>query len=187
MMGRKFRLGVAVATLALGAGLGSSTAVASTGTAQHVAAPTISQTVVVLSDTINFTAVATPSTTGTAGSYTLTSNQCSLTSDGENIVFPCTITLQFNLATLSGTGRVTSADGVVQFAYTLTPTGSGSYTLTGNCATSANLCYEIDSDTGATVQYPANVSGTLTITPIPGTPNLKVTGNISVYESPTAP
>jgi hypothetical protein len=186
MLGRKFRLGVAVAALALGAGLGSGTAAAGTGAAQRTAAPTINQTAVVLSDTITFSGVATP--VAVAGSYTLTSNQCSLTSDGEPIVFPCTITLKFSLATLLGTGQVNSGDGAVTWGFKLTPTGGGNFNMTSNCATSAQSCYETESEGGVTYVYPiATVSGTLTITPIPGTPNLKVTGRINVFESPTSP
>ena len=187
MLGRKFGLGVAAATLALGTGLGSGAAMASAGPAQSTAAPTISQTVVVLSDTINFSGTAVP--TGVVGAYSLMSNQCSLTSDGEPVVFPCTITLQFNLNTLVGTGHVTSADGVVQWAFKLVPMGVvNTYSMMSTCSTgAANACYEIDSDGPASVQYPATVSGTVTIAPTPGTALLKVTGKLSVYESPTAP
>jgi len=178
-------VGVAIATLALGAGLGSGAAAASAGAAQRAAAPTISQAVVVLSDTITFTGVATPVTP--AGSYVLTSSQCSLTSDGEPVVFPCTITLKFSMATLLGTGQVNSADGTVAWNFKLTPAGGGNYTMTDNCTASVQACYETETEQGKTYHYPANVSGSLTITPIPGTANLKVAGKINVFESPNAP
>lgn len=183
MLGRKFRVGVAIAALALASGLGSGAAAAST-----TAAPTkISQTVLVLSDTVTFSGVAMP--TAVAGNYALTSNTCTLTSDGENVVFPCTINLKFSLATLTGTGHTTSADGVTNWSFRLVPTGAaGNYAVMGTCATGANICYEIDSDGGVSVMYPlADVTGTITITPIPGTPNLKVSGKVNLWEDSTQP
>jgi hypothetical protein len=190
MLGRKIRLGVAVVALALGAGLGSGTAAATAAAtansaAQRAAAPTSGQAVMVLSDTITFSGVATP--VPPPGSYTLTSNQCGLTSDQEPVVFPCTIGLKFSLATLLGTGQVNSPDGVVTAGYKLTPTGGGHFTLTGTCTTSARPCLETESEGGATYTYACDVSGALTITPIPGSPALKVTGKINVFEGPNAP
>jgi hypothetical protein len=184
MLSKKLTLGLTVAalTLAVGAGLGLGTATASTTTSPLAPTPT---TTTVLSDTITFSGVATP--TAVARSYTLTSNQCTLTSDGETNIFPCTITLNFSLATLLGTGHVASADGTVTWAFRLVPVApAGTYMMIGNCS-AANACIETETEHGVTVTYPATVSGTLTIAPIPGTPNLKVTGKISVFESPTAP
>jgi hypothetical protein len=186
MQGRNFRLGVAVVTLVLGTGLGVGTANASTGTAATAAVPVSAQTVLVLSDTIRFSGVAIPSPV--AATYSLVSNQCSVVSDGENLVFPCTINLQFSLVTRMGVGNVNGPDGVVHWNFMLTPTGGGNFTMVDTCATGAALnCYEIDSDGGVTSKYPASMSGNLTITPISGSPNLKVTGTINVFETPNSP
>jgi hypothetical protein len=187
MLGKKLTLGLTVAamTLAVGAGLGLGTATASATAAQTSPTPTPT-TISVLSDMITFSGVATP--TAVARSYTLTSNKCSLTSDGEPNVFPCMITLNFSLATLLGTGHVASADGTVTWSFRLMPTPppAPTYAMISNC-TAANTCYETETENGVTVTYPATVSGTVTITPIAGTPNLNVTGRISVFEAPTAP
>lgn len=201
MLGNKYRLGAAVAAVALGAGLSVGVAAASTATPTRVAAglaigptptslpsspvpsPSPSPTPTMLavwSDTITFTGVATP--TAANGSYTLNTNQASVTSDGENAIYPAMKYVQFSTAALAGTSRTTSADGVQVVNFRLTPSANGSFALTDTGGS-----YEIDSDGGASIQYPATGSGTVTVTPIPGTPNLKVTGTITVYESPLAP
>jgi hypothetical protein len=186
MQGNKYRLGAAVVAVALGAGLSVGVAAASTVAPARSAAglaigPTPTPTTLaVWSDTITFTGVATP--TAANGSYTLTTNQASVTSDGENILYPATKYLQFSRTALAGTGRATSADGVQVVNFRLVPAGNGKFTLADSGGS-----FEIDSDGGAAIQYPATGSGTVTFTPIPGTPNLKVTGTISVSESPFAP
>ena len=184
MLGRRLAVGVAVVALALGAGLGTGAAAAATATA---APATISQSVLVLSDTITFSGVAVPN--AVAEGFVLNSNNCTLISDGENVVFPCTIKLTFSLATLTGTGHTVSADGVTNWSFKLVPGAVvGTYAVVGTCAVGAALCYEIDSDGPVSVMYPiATVTGTITIKPIVGTPNLQVTGKVSIWEDSTAP
>ena len=187
MLGRKFRMGVVVAALALGSGLGTGAAAAGTAAAAPASVPMINQAALVLSDTISFSGVATP--TG-GGGFVLNSNNCTLTSDGENIVFPCTINLTFNLATLTGMGHTTSPDGVTNWSFKLVPGAvAGTFAVMGTCAAGANICYEIDSGNGEpAVMYPiADVTGTITVKPIPGTPNLQVTGRVNVWETPNMP
>lgn len=185
MLGRTIRVGVAVAAVGLGAWLGAGTTAASAA-AQRPNTVAIDQSAVVLSDTITFSGVAIPTV---VGGYSFTSQQCALTSDGENVIFPCTVTLQFSLTTLRGTAMSTSADGVIKWAFTLVPTGAvGHYAMTGDCAVAANSCTETETENGVTVtNLIAAVTGTLTATPIAGTADLMVTGQVMIFESPTAP
>jgi hypothetical protein len=186
MLGRSFRTGLVVATVALGSGLGwAGTATASTGAGRAAAHSTARPAAaVVLSDTIKFAGVAVPNA---AGNHVLTTNNCTVTSDGETPVFPCTINFTF-AGNLTGTGHITGPDGVINWSYQLTPTGPNTYALNGTCATGANICYEIDSDGGTSVMYPiAAATGTVTITPIPGSPNLNVSGTVNIWEDPSQP
>ncbi|WP_344666656.1 hypothetical protein [Catenulispora yoronensis] len=185
MQSRTFRLGAATAALALGAGLGSGTAAASTATsAHHAPGATIRQVALVLSDTIKFSGTATP--TG-SGNYTLTTNTCTLTSDGETPVYPCTVNLTFSLATLTGTIHVMSPDGIINGTFRMNPGPVAmSYTLTGLCTT-GGVCYEIDQD-DPTPMYPFDdITGNITLAPIAGTPNFKVTATVNIWEDPSKP
>jgi hypothetical protein len=186
MLGRRFRVGVAVTAMAIGAGLGTSAASASTGSATHANGKAHPAPGVVWSDTINFADVATPAA---GGGYTLASNNCNLTSDGEHPVYPCMINLTLDPATMTGTGHAQSEDGVQSWAFGLVPTPvAGQFTVVNNCAANPAICYEIDSDGGPSIMYPiADVTGTVTIAPIAGTPNLNVNGTFMIWEDPTQP
>jgi hypothetical protein len=184
MQGRKFTLAAAAAALVLGAGLGSGAAAASTGTTAHTSNPTITQAALVLSDTIKFTGTATP--TG-GGNYTLTTNNCTLTSDGETPVYPCTVNVTLNLGALTGTIHSSSPDGIINGAFKMIPGAvAGTYTLAGLCNT-GQVCYEIDQGDPTPMYFFDDITGSITLKPIAGTPNFAVTATVNIWEAPGKP
>jgi hypothetical protein len=135
---------------------------------------------VVLSDKIKFGGTATGSTP--PGTWSFSTGNCKETSDGETAVYPCKLSGQImknSAGGLSGFFNLNSADGGIQWKYTLTPTSNPNvYVMKGAGA-------ERDMEGGVVTNYPATMKGLMKL--VPSGPNLLVTGAVSVWESSTAP
>jgi len=172
MLERKFRLVVAATALALAAvGAGGGAAAASTAAPAHAA---ISTPAAALSDTINFTGVAVPAATN--GTYTLNTTDASVLTAGSPIRYPAKKYMWFSLQTLAGSSRTTSAVGVQVFNFKLVRSSTGNSTVN---LVDAGGSYEINND-GSVV--PATGSGAVSVTPITGTPNLKIAGTVNIFK-----
>jgi hypothetical protein len=80
------------------------------------------------------------------------------------------------LQTLAGSSRTTSAVGVQVFNFKLVRSSTGNSTVN---LVDAGGSYEINND-GSVV--PAIGSGAVSVTPITGTPNLKIAGTVNIFK-----
>lgn len=135
---------------------------------------------VVLSDKIKFAGTAVGSTP--PGSWSFSTGNCKQTSDGETPIYQCKISgqiLHTSAGGLSGFFNLNSADGGIQWKYTLTPTSNPNvYFMKGNGA-------EREMEGGVVTNYPATMRGLMKL--VPSGPNLLVTAAVTVWESSTAP
>jgi hypothetical protein len=134
----------------------------------------------VLSDRANFAGVG---RLGPAkGTFVFASNKCTLMSDQETQPFPCQLTGQLMRgAPITGFATLKSADGTVNWKFTLTPTGNGLYKMTGRGT-------EMDAPdpTGQPAPpYPCVVIGVIKIAPTPA--GFAFSGSLAVGEASTAP
>jgi hypothetical protein len=132
-----------------------------------------------ISDKASFAGTGKPGST--KGTFVFATTRCAQVSDGENQTFPCRINGNLTLGSpITGNAILTSADGAIQWKFTLTG-GPKTYKMTGRGA-------EKDAgDPGVPPPkpYPCVVNGVLNVSSTPS--GFTFTGNITVAESSTAP
>ncbi len=136
---------------------------------------------VVLSDKISYSGTAIGSSPGT---WTFSASTCKEISIGETVLYPCQLNGAFLANSAGGIGggylTLTSADGLIQWKFTLTPSSLGP-----NIYNMKGVGMERETEAGVTVSNPASMRGVVKL--VPSGPNLLVTGVTTVWELSTAP
>jgi hypothetical protein len=135
---------------------------------------------VVLSDKIRFSGTA---VAGSApGTWSITTTNCTETSDGETTIYKCQTGGQIMknaVGGFSGFLNLGSADGAVNWKFTLVKSSTPNLWIMRGAGS------EVDNEGGVTTSYPAAMRGLVKL--VPSGPNFLVTALVSVWESSTAP